>query len=72
MLFLLSLDFESVFGREHEEFVEREQVFADNLDLDRAQKASFCWCALAKAARPSVTISFSSKIAGADPLLPLP
>ena len=64
MLFLLSLDFKPVYHREDEEFVEREQVFADNVDLDRAQKPSFCWCALDKAARPSVTISFSSFWAG--------
>ena len=65
MLFLLFLDFEPVSHREDEEFVEREQVFADNVDLGRAQKASFCWYLLAKAARPSVTISFSSNFRGA-------
>ena len=43
VLFLLFLDFGSVYRREDEEFVEREQVFVDNPDLGRAQKASLCW-----------------------------
>ena len=71
MLFLLFLDFEPVSHREDEEFVEREQVFADNVDLGRAQKPSFCWCALDKAARASVTISFSSNSRGAILVIPL-
>ena len=40
VLKLLSHDFNCVNGREDEEFVEREQAFADNFDLGRAQKAS--------------------------------
>ena len=72
VLKLQSLDFGSAFGREDEEFVEREQVFADNLDLGSGIPPCLGWCALAKAARPSVTISFSSNFGGAISLVPLP
>ena len=71
VLKLQSHDFGSVFGRQDEEFVEREQVFADNLDLDSGNAACLGWCALAKAARPSVTISFSPFLAGAVLFIPL-
>ena len=36
MLFLLSLDLKHVYRRQHEESVERGQVFADNFDLGYA------------------------------------
>ena len=72
MLFVLSLDFGSVFGREDDAGRVHGLLPIHNLDLGRAQKASFCWRALAKAARPSVTISFSCNFRGAISLLPLP
>ena len=71
MLFLLSLDFGSVFGREDDVGRVHGLLPIHNLDLGRAQKASFCWCALDKAARASVTISFSSNFRGAFLLITL-
>ena len=71
MLFLLSLDFGSVFGREDDVGRVHGLLPIHNLDLDRGTPACFCWCALAKAARPSVTISFSSNFRGAFLFIPL-
>ena len=69
MLFLLSLDFGSVFGREDEEFVEREQVFADNLDLDSGIPPCLGWDRFMLGCRASIPFALSSNFGGAVSLL---
>ena len=64
VLKLLSHDFNCVNGRQHEEFVEREQAFADNFDLGRAQRPSLCWYLLMLGCRESIPFAFSSNFGG--------
>ena len=71
VLFLLSHDFECVNGREDKEFVERGQVFADNLDLGRAQPPSLCWYRFMLGCRASIPFAFPSNLAGAVLFIPL-
>ena len=64
-LFLRFFDFDDADDRQHEEFVEREQVFADNVDLGRPQKPSFCWWLLMLGCRASIPFALSSNFGGA-------
>ena len=71
MLFLRFFDFDDADDSQDEALPEQDHGLPSYLDLDSGIQACLGWYLLAKAARPSVTISFSPFLEGAVLFIPL-